>query len=397
MRSVTIIGAGPAGLTAARMLAAAGLRDVLVLERNPQAGGLPRFCDHPGWGMLDMHRFWRGPRYAGELVRRAAGVEIATNVTVTALHEGGRVEVSTSAGLEVIESQAVLLATGIREQPRGPRLVSGTRPWGVTTTGAFQEMVQGAKMPFRRPVVIGSELVAFSALWTARHAGIRPVAMVEPGARILARRPGDWIAQHVLGVPVKCETTLLEILGTERVEAVILECRGQREILPCDGVIFTGKFVPEAFLLRRAGLAIDPGTGGPAIDNFFRCSDAAYFAAGNLLRPVEHSGVAAAEGAAAAGFILRALRGELPAPAGAMPVLAKGALRYVYPQRILPEGKTLHLFGRAAQAHEGRLRVMADATVLSERRVNVLPERRLGFAVACEKLRGHAGLSVVLD
>src|SRR5271167_2711371 len=103
MRSVTIIGAGPAGLTAARVLAAAGLRDVLVLERNPQAGGLPRFCEHPGWGMLDMRRFWTGPRYARELVRRAAGAEIATDVTVTALREGGRVEVSTSAGMEMIE------------------------------------------------------------------------------------------------------------------------------------------------------------------------------------------------------------------------------------------------------------------------------------------------------
>ena len=397
MRSVTIIGAGPAGLTAARMLAEAGLRDVLVLERNPQAGGLPRFCEHPGWGMLDMHRFWRGPRYARELVRRAAGAEIATDVTVTALQEGGRVEVSTSAGLEVIESRVVLLATGIRELPRGPRLVSGTRPWGVTTTGAFQEMVQGAKIPFRRPVVIGSELVAFSALLTARHAGIKPVAMIEPGARILARRPGDWVARQVLNVPVRTGTALVEILGVDRVEGVVLECAGQREVMPCDGVVFTGNFVPEAYLPRRAGLVIDPGTGGPAIDNFFRCSDAAFFAAGNLLRPVEHSGVAAGEGAAAAGAILRALRGGLPEPGGALPVLATGAMRYVYPQRVFPDGKTLQFFGRAAQAHAGRLSVLADGKILSERRVRVLPERRLRFSVACEKLQGHTGLSVVLD
>jgi thioredoxin reductase len=397
VRSVTIIGGGPAGLTAARVLVQAGLRDVRVLERNPQAGGLPRFCEHPGWGMLDMRRFWTGPRYAAALVCRAAGVEIATDVTVTALHEGGRVEVSSAAGLEMIESRVVLLATGIRERPRGARLVSGTRPWGVTTTGAFQEMVQAGQIPFRRPVIIGSELVAFSALLTARHAGVKPVAMIEPGLRILARRPGDWIARHGFGVQVRCATELVEIQGIDRVEAVVLQCRGQREVLPCDGVIFTGGFVPEAFLPRRMGLAMDIGTGGPAIDNFFRCSDPAYFAAGNLLRPVEHSGVAAGEGEAAAKCILRALGEGLPDRQAALPVLAQGAMRYVYPQWILPEGRAVRLFGRAAHPHRGWLRVLADDAILFERRVNVLPERRLRFWVPCDKLAGRAMLSVRLD
>jgi NADPH-dependent 2,4-dienoyl-CoA reductase/sulfur reductase-like enzyme len=397
VRSVTIIGAGPAGLTAARVLVGAGLRDVLVLERNPEAGGLPRFCEHPGWGVLDMHRFWNGPRYARELVRRAGGAEILTNVTVTGLEAGGLVHVSTASGPEVIESRVVLLATGIREMPRGARLVSGTRPWGVTTTGAFQEMVQAGQIAFRRPVVIGSELVAFSALLTAWHAGVRPVAMIEPGERILAHRPGDLVARYGFGVKVRTGTRLVEIKGIERVEAVVLECGGQREMLDCDGVIFTGRFIPEAFLARAGGLGIDPGTGGPVIDNFFRCSDPAFFAAGNLLRPVEHSGVAAGEGARAAAAILRALRGGLPGPEAGLDVTVGGAMRYVYPQRIVPEGGVVRLYGRAARAHKGRLRVLADGEILSERRVAVLPERRLVVSIAAARLVGCKTLSVVLD
>ena len=397
MRSVTIIGAGPAGLTAARVLAGAGLQDVQVLERNPEAGGLPRFCEHPGWGMLDMRRFWNGPRYARELVRRAGGAEILTNVTVTGLEGGGRVRVSTASGPGLIESRVILLATGIREMPRGARLVSGTRPWGVTTTGAFQEMVQAGQIPFRRPVIIGSELVAFSALLTARYAGVRPVTMVELGDRILARRPGDVVAQYVFGVPVRTRTKLVEIMGIDRVEAVVLEHDGRSETLDCDGVIFTGRFIPEAFLARTGGLVIDPGTGGPVIDNFFRCSDQAFFAAGNLLRPVEHSGIAAGEGARAAIAILRALGGELPRPDAALPVSAGGAMRYVYPQRVLPDGAVVRLYGRAARRHKGRLRVLADGEILSERRVTVLPERRIVVSIAAARLAHRKTLSVVLD
>ena len=104
-RSVVIVGGGPAGLSAARVLVAAGLRDVLVLERNPAAGGVPRFCGHRGWGMLDFGRFWTGPGYAARLVQSASGAEIRTNASVLALHPGGELDVSTPAGIERVAAR----------------------------------------------------------------------------------------------------------------------------------------------------------------------------------------------------------------------------------------------------------------------------------------------------
>lgn len=395
-RAVAIVGAGPAGLTAARVLREGGV-DALVLERNPEAGGLPRFCGHLGWGMLDFRRLWRGPTYARRLVQ-SAGAAIQTDCSVVGLGHGGRITVSTRSGIETIDARAVLLATGIRESPRSARLVSGTRPWGVTTTGAFQEMVYaGRQRPFARPVIVGSELVAFSALLTARHAGVRPVAMIEEGARITAQRPGDWIARVCLGVPVMARTRLVEIQGRERVEGVMVEHGGVTTRIGCDGVIFAGRFVPEAALLRASHLAIDPGTGGPAIDNFARCSDPAYFAAGNVIRPVEHSGIAAREGRDAAAAILRALRGDLPDAGTAIAVSLGGALRYAYPQRVVPHDAAQAFHARAATAHRGRLRLVADGRTIAARRVSALPERRLTIRAPAGSLHGIASLDVLLD
>jgi choline dehydrogenase-like flavoprotein len=68
MRSAIIIGAGPAGLTAARTLRDSGVRDVLVLERGLLAGGLPRHCGHLGWGLFDFKRILTGPAYAERLI-----------------------------------------------------------------------------------------------------------------------------------------------------------------------------------------------------------------------------------------------------------------------------------------------------------------------------------------
>lgn len=385
--AVTIVGAGPAGLSAARVLRDAGV-ETLVLERNPEAGGLPRFAGHLGWGMLDFHRMWSGPTYAARLVAACRGVDIRVNHSVVALHEGGVLDVNGPQGTRRIESKFVLLTTGVRETPRSARLISGSRPWGVVSVGAFQEMVyRGAMRPFRRPVVLGSELVSFSALMTARHAGVRPAAMIEPGERIKARRPADWFARLVYGVPVHTRTRLARIEGEGRVSAAVVERDGVERRIACDGVIVSGDFTPEAALLRPSHLAVDPATGGPSIDNAWRCSDAAYFAAGNLLRPVEHSGFAALEGRAAAASILAALRGELPAAQGSIAVRAGEGLRYVYPQRLIAGSGPTTLYARAQRRVQGRLAATAHGREVGARSVSALPERRLTLSLDAEATR----------
>jgi thioredoxin reductase len=266
---VVIVGGGPAGLSAARRLAVSGVRDVVVLEREGEAGGIPRHCGHSGFGIgqfLALPMTW--PAYARRLVEATHGIEIRTRTTVTAIEPSGRIHVThPDSGPAIVTGRCVLLATGVRETPRSARLVSGTRPWGVTTTGALQQFVylKHAK-PFARVVVVGTELVSFSALLTARHAGIAVAAMLEEGERITARRPGDWIARHVFGVPVLTRTRLVAIRGLDKVEGVEIERAGRRETLACDGVVFTGRFQPETAILRGSHIALDSGTGGPAID-----------------------------------------------------------------------------------------------------------------------------------
>lgn len=379
MRSVIIIGAGPAGLSAACVLAEAGHDDVLVLDRNPAPGGLPLCCGHWGFGLTDQHRLMTGPAYARRLVAQARAAEIRSGVTVTALQPEGRIEVSTPAGIDVLSARAILLATGIREKPRGARLISGTRPWGVITTGAFQDMVyRGADpLPFSRPVIVGSELVSFSALLTARHAGLRPVAMIEAGPEIIARWPSGPLARLAFGVPQLRTTRLVEIRGADKVTAVVVESHGRTRELACDSVIFSGDFVPEAALVRSSHLMLDEHTQGPSIATSWQCSDPCYFAAGNILRPVEHSGMAAWEGREAARAIAAFLKAPRAVPVSPIAVTPAGALKYVYPQRILPGIGPVTLYARLARRCDGWLTVEAAGIEIWRRRLDLSPERRI--------------------
>src|SRR5699024_1405091 len=144
-------------------------------------------------GMREFHRVLSGTQYARCLVERAvaAGVQFRLNHTVVALNHDGHLDVtSPNTGIARLSPKRVILATGIRETPRSTRLIGGDRPLGVLNTGALQGLVAlKGLVPFRRPVVVGTELVAFSALLTCRHAGIRPVTMIEGGQRPVARVP----------------------------------------------------------------------------------------------------------------------------------------------------------------------------------------------------------------
>ena len=97
---VAVVGGGTAGLALATKLKRLGVGSVIVLERENDAGGIPRHCGHYPFGIREYGRLLKGPDYARRNVEAAvdAGVDIQTGMTVTALHPDGRLSLTTPAG-----------------------------------------------------------------------------------------------------------------------------------------------------------------------------------------------------------------------------------------------------------------------------------------------------------
>jgi thioredoxin reductase len=297
---ILVIGAGPAGLAAATSLAAAGLR-VAVLERESAPGGVPRHCGHSPFGMREFHRVLSGAEYTRRLAEAAtrAGAAIHLRTTAIALGPNGTLSAASPDGPVHFAARRIILATGVRETPRAARLVGGDRPFGVMNTGALQAFayLEGIA-PFRRPVIVGTELIALSAILTCRHIGARPAALIERNPHPSVPRPLAAFPR-ALSIPIHCETEITEIVGRTRVERVILRhANGATATLDCDGVVFTAGWVPEASLARAAGLAFDPAG---------HCADPAILAVGNLLPPLDTAGRSWRNGRRLAAAILRDL------------------------------------------------------------------------------------------
>ena len=450
---VLVVGGGPAGLSAALELRRLGVGSVLVADREAAAGGVPRHSFHTGYGLRDRHRVMTGPAYARALASAAlaAGAELRLGTTVTGLTRGsgvsgvsggGSVTLTSASGIETVQAAAVLLATGCRERPRTARLVPGDRPTGVMTTGELQQRVylSGERL-VGRAVVVGAEHVSFSAAVTLEHAGARVVALVTEHARqqsyaafrlgaALRWRIPVWAGcavQRIVGRGVAGpgvadsgaaggEATGGERLagGRERLAGVeVADVRtGAARFVPCETVVFTGDWIPDHELARLAGLTMDPGTRGPAVDTALATSAAGVFAAGNLVHAAETADIAALSGRHAARHIAAALSGAgLPVagpsgagpsgagPSGAglgsaasaglgsaasagprLPVLVAPPLRWISPNVIgtpaAPPPLGRFVLRSADFRRAARLEVRQDGRLLARSRpVRLIPER----------------------
>jgi len=339
---VAVVGGGPSGLAAATALRRAGAGRVVVLEREGSPGGIPRHAGHQGYGVRDLRRVLTGPRYAERWTRiaDAAGAELRCGVQVTGWDPAGALELTGPTGRARLSAGAVVLATGCRERPRSARLVAGTRPQGVMTTGMLQQLVYlRGEAPGRRAVVVGAEHVSFSALLTLAHGGAEAVTMVTelPTHQSFALfRAGAAVRYRV---PLRTRAAVTAIEGRRRVEGVEVTDlpTGRRSRLACDLVVFTADWVPDHELAVLGGLLLDPNTRGPVVDAELRTSRPGVFAAGNVLHGAETADVAALSGRHVAHSVLAHLGGA-PWPPARIPVRCAAPLHWVVPNIVTPGG-----------------------------------------------------------
>lgn len=386
---VVIVGAGPAGLAAALELKKLGMKDILVAERESEAGGIPRLCGHIGFGLRDFHWVMTGPSYAQKYRGMAdqAGIKIYTNTTITGWDDaedgGSRILNYTSPnGIGTIEAKSVLLATGVRERPRSARLVPGHRPQGVFTTGSLQRFVFEHHLPVgKRAVIVGAEIVSLSVVTTLLHAGVKVVGMVTELPNHQLYLPIFLLAKILYAdilarTKILTSATVVNILGKERVEGIEIRelATGRIEFLECDTVVFSGDWIPENELARRGEVEVGKPSSGPQVDSLFRTSQKGVFAAGNLLRGVETADWAALEGRSAARSMARYLE-NAQWSASRLEIRMEAPIGWICPNVLSPN---IHVRGFRFWSNEFRRNI----TLQLKQAERVLYEKRIGWLKA---------------
>lgn len=351
---VAVVGGGPAGISACMELSKSSKLKVALFESDAELGGIPRTEHIFFFGFRDRKRIYTGSAYARKLNKliRKTPVEIHTEATVVNIIPGNpgephRLDVLSQEGLNSYESRFVLLATGCCENPRPARIIPGTRPAGVLTTGSLLEMVNLHHMkPGNHALIIGSEHVVFPCVLTLRRAGTSIAGVVEEDLELqtypsMARAMGFFF-----GFPIYKGTSVSAIMGDKRVEGVELMTERNQNVfqLECDTVIITGKFRAYSPLINGTSIEQDGATFGPIVDMNLMTSVPNIFSAGNIIRGAKMHDLCALEGKQAAQNILRRLVSGESETGESISIGAEYPIRYVVPQKIIPTQIKSHRF-----------------------------------------------------
>ena len=296
---VVVVGGGPAGLAAAIGARDSGAGRVLVLDREPEAGGILLQCIHSGFGLHYFKEELTGPEYAERFIQQAFDHDIdvfpESYVSGIGLDSDGtrRVRVMSEArGLATIQSRAVVLAMGCRERTRGAIRIPGTRPSGVLTAGLAQKFVnQMGVLPGKRIAILGSGDIGLimARRLTIEGCEVTGVFEIMPYSNGLNRNVVQCLDDF--GIPLHLSTTVTEIHGRDRLEGITVAPVGRglapdlsrARYVPCDTLLLSIGLIPENELSQSLGIELDVVTSGPRVSSTLETSLPGVYACGNVL------------------------------------------------------------------------------------------------------------------
>ena len=302
---LVIIGGGPAGLAAALGARNQGIKDILIVERDKELGGILNQCIHNGFGLHTFKEELTGPEYAGRYIEQVkdAGIPYVTDTMVLSIQsmsqyksslQGDKVitMVSRTEGIIQIQAKAVILAMGCRERPRGALNIPGYRPAGIYSAGTAQRLVNmEGYLPGREVVVLGSGDIGLimARRMTLEGAHVKVVAELMPYSGGLKRNIVQCLNDY--DIPLKLSHTVVDIHGKERVTGITLAkvdekgkpIPGTEEEYTCDTLLLSCGLIPENELSRELGVELNPVTSGPVVDESLETNVPGVFACGNVL------------------------------------------------------------------------------------------------------------------
>lgn len=409
MTDLVIIGGGPAGMSAACAAYESGIRDILILERDDNLGGILQQCIHNGFGLHKFGEELTGPEYAWRYEQKVKelGIPYKLGTMVLDITDDKLITATNQQdGIFTIQAKAIILAMGCRERSKGALNIAGSRPAGIYSAGTAQKFVNmKGYMPGKNVVILGSGDIGLimARRMTLEGAKVHAVCELMPYSGGLARNIEQCL--NDFSIPLKLSHTVVEIHGKERLTGVTIAkvddkrrpIPETREYIPCDTLLLSVGLIPENELSKSAGVDLSNITSGAVVDQDRQTSVEGVFACGNVLHVHDLVDFVSEEaeiaGKAAADYINGGKTDGI-----SIPVKTDGKIRYTVPQVITKE-KDVTVFFRVSDVYKNVKITVSDGdeVILSKKKPRVAPGEMESVKLKNSVLKGRKELIFSLE
>ena len=293
-KDLVIIGGGSAGLASAVSAFDNGVRDLVILERNSELGGILNQCIHPGFGLHHFHEELTGPEYADRYIKEVQkrNIPYLLNSQVLNISKDKIVTFINENGIQKFEAKAIIFAAGCNERTRGQIVTPGFRPKGVYTAGLAQKYLNiYGRLVGKNVYILGSGDIGLimARRMTLEGAKVLGVSEIMPYSNGLRRNIAQCLEDF--NIPLRLSNTVTNIFGRDKLEAIEISdvdenlkpIKGTEKTIKCDTLLLSVGLYPFNNMLKSAGCIVNKESKGSLVDQNLETSIEGIFSTGNVL------------------------------------------------------------------------------------------------------------------
>lgn len=292
---LVIIGGGIGGLSSAISAYDNGIKNIVLIEREPELGGILNQCIHNGFGVHTFNQDLTGPEFAHRVIQEFKNRKIRHYLSCSVLSINNNKEVIASSsygGLIKFNAKSIIYSCGCNERTFGQIYTPGSRPNGVYTAGLAQKYLNiDGYLVGKRVYILGSGDIGLimARRMTLEGAKVIGVSEIMPYSNGLKRNIVQCLNDY--NIPLRLSNTVSRIIGKNQVEAIeICDVDENRElientkrIIECDVLLLSVGLYPFNSLLKTAGAKVNKNTKGAYVDQNLETSITGIFSCGNSL------------------------------------------------------------------------------------------------------------------
>ncbi|WP_333959983.1 NAD(P)/FAD-dependent oxidoreductase [Clostridium perfringens] len=268
-----IIGGGASGLLSAINGKKDGIKNILLVEKDPVLGGALNSADYN----ISEKGNLTGIEYKESLLKEfnELNVDVKLNTMVLKIEDSNEILCTSSeCGVEKIKGKNIIIANGGKEKSRNAVQIPGDRTAGVLTVGMAKKIFGIKNMiPGKNIFIVGDSTLYVIQEDLKKH-NIKVSGIIT-----------DKNKNEVFNLSENLYSgyEIIAIHGEGRVSSVTIKNGDEKKNIKCDTVIFAYPMISDGLVALRSGLKLNPNTTGPAVDENLETSSKKIYACGNAI------------------------------------------------------------------------------------------------------------------